>query len=344
MFFKKNFWTGKNIVFLLLVIVMLSIFPKVVNILMLFFGAYVIACALNPYVTRLMKSMKRPVAASVVMLISILSIAALFVPICVVAFKEIRAFIHTLPTKITEASHFFVNSPIYHRLADIVDKDTIIGNSTSFATGIVSQSLNITVGIAQLVVIIIALTMIVYYILADKEYLKNKFIEFFPPDMKKKAEDITFSISSKVGSYVRAQLLSLAAVGVMVAIVLVIFKVEYATLLGLISGIFDIIPILGPSVALAIILLVVYPMGIGKVLFIVAGFLLCQQISNYVIKPLLFGKMMKMHPLMIFLALFMANQFLGFWGVILSPALAATLCVLVDELYINPMNKKATDV
>jgi predicted PurR-regulated permease PerM len=46
---------------------------------------------------------------------------------------------------------------------------------------------------------------------------------------------------------------------------------------------------------------------------------------------------------MIFLALFVANQFLGFWGVILSPAIAATLCVLVDELYLNPINVKGED-
>ena len=52
---------------------------------------------------------------------------------------------------------------------------------------------------------------------------------------------------------------------------------------------------------------------------------------------------MELHPLMIFLALFLAEQFLGFWGVILSPALAATVCVLIDELYLVPMNLKAKE-
>ena len=49
---------------------------------------------------------------------------------------------------------------------------------------------------------------------------------------------------------------------------------------------------------------------------------------------------MELHPLMIFLALFLAEEFLGFWGVILSPAIAATICVLIDELYLNPINQK----
>ena len=161
--------------------------------------------------------------------------------------------------------------------------------------------------------------------------------------MKEKASDILSNISNKVGGYVRAQILSMAAVGVMMAIVLVILGIEYSTLLGLISGILDIIPILGPTIALAIIILVAYPVGIIKIVLIIAGFLLVQQISNYVVRPVLFGKLMELHPLMIFLSLFLAEQFLGFWGVILSPAIAATVCVLIDELYIIPMNLKAKE-
>ena len=52
---------------------------------------------------------------------------------------------------------------------------------------------------------------------------------------------------------------------------------------------------------------------------------------------------MELHPLMIFLALFLAEEFLGFWGVILSPAIAATICVLIDELYLNPINQKVKE-
>ena len=222
----------------------------------------------------------------------------------------------------------------------MIDFDTILGNSSNLAQGVVNQSLTFTVTVFQLIMITVALTMIVYYILVDKTYLKTKFLEFFPPDLKDKANEILTNISNKVGGYVRAQIISMAAVGIMVSIVLVIFGVEYATLLGLVSGLLDIVPILGPTIALAIIILVAYPAGLVKILLIVFGFLAVQQLSNYVVRPVLFGKLMELHPLMIFLALFLAEQFLGFWGVILSPAIAATICVLIDELYLSPINLK----
>ncbi len=341
---NKRFFTGKNVIFIGLVIILLLILPKIIGVLMLFFGAYVIACALNPYVTKLMKNMNRNAASSVVLMGSILAIIALFIPIFFVAYKEIKTFLITLPEKITDVTNFFLNTEILgQKLPEMFDPSTILGNSSTFAQGLVNQSWSFTIGIFQLVMVSVALTMIVYYILADKVYLKQKFLEFFPPDLKDKADEILSNISNKVGGYVRAQILSMAAVGIMMAVVLVILGVEYSTLLGLISGILDIIPILGPTIALAIIILVAYPAGLVKIILIIFGFLLVQQISNYVVRPVLFGKLMKLHPLMIFLALFLADQFLGFWGVILSPAIAATVCVLIDELYIIPMNLKAKD-
>lgn len=342
--FNKRFWTGKNIIFIILVVSLLLILPKIIGILMLFFGSYVLACALNPFVNKLMSKMNRTLASSVVMFSSILAIIALFIPIFFVAFKEIKTFLITLPDKIAGVTNFLLNLNINgHKIPDIVDLDAILNNSSTVAQGVVNHSLSITAGIVQAIIILVAMTMIVYYILIDKVYLKEKFLEFFPPDLKPKTQDILSTISNKVGKYVRAQILSMIAVGIMVAVVLVIFGVEYSTLLGLISGILDIIPILGPSIALAVILLVAYPLGLGKLILIVIGFLIVQQISNYVIRPLLFGKMMSLHPLMIFLALFLAQQFLGFWGVILSPAIAATICVLIDELYLKPINLKGKE-
>lgn len=340
----KSFFTGKNIIFLILVLLLLLVLPKIIGILLLFFGAYVIACALNPYVTKLMKKMNRTWASTLVLFTSIISIIALFIPIGIVAYKEIKAFLILLPNKLTDIMSFISNTEIYgHKLSDFIDTEAILGNSSSFAQGVFNHSWTLTLGAFQIVMITVALTMIVYYILVDKSYLREKFLQFFPPRLKEKASNILTTISEKVGSYVRAQILSMTAVGIMMSIILILLGVEYSTLLGLITGILDIIPILGPTIALGVIILIAYPLGIVKIVLILVGFLLVQQVSNYVVRPVLFGKLMALHPLMIFLALFLAEQFLGFWGVILSPAIAATICVLIDELYIKPMNLKACD-
>lgn len=338
----KRLWTTKNIIFSILVIALLFLLPKISGILMLFFAAYVIACAMNPYVVKLSAKMDRNAASSLVILGAIASILALFLPIFFVAYKEIKTFLLFFPQKLTNVTNYLLNATFYgHRLSDMLDLNSIMNSSSDVAKGLVDHSWSLTVGIFQLIMVSVALTMIVYYILVDKSYLKGKFIEFFPQNLKSKAEEILSAISSKVGGYVRAQILSMVAVGIMMTIGLVFLRVEYPILLGLITGILDIIPMLGPTIALAVILLVAYPLGLLKIVLIIIAFLVVQQLSNYIVRPVLFGKFMALHPLMIFFALFVSEQFLGFWGVILSPAIAATICVLIDELYIRPINQVA---
>ena len=330
----KEYFTGKNLIFLLLVIFLLFIIPKISGIILLFFAAYVIACALNPYVLKLQgKKFTRNAAAGIAVTVAVAVIFALLIPILLIAYKEISTFIMFLPQKLMAAANYVTSLSVFgYKLSDLVTFNNVAQN-------IVTQSWSITMGIFQVAIIVVALTMIIYYLLVDKDYLKKKFLEFFPPNMKDKASFILTSISTKVGGYVRAQIISMAAVGIMMMVVLMILGVDYALLLGLITGILDIIPILGPTIALGVILLVAYPLGLVKIILIVAGFLLVQQLSNYIVRPILFGKFMQLHPLMIFLALFLAEQFLGFWGVILSPAIAATICVLIDELYLAPINE-----
>jgi len=336
----KIFDNSKNLIFVILAIILLFFIPKIIGILLLFFAAYVIAAALNPSVNKLQKKMSRGLATSVVIFASIFTVVALFVPIIVIAFKEIKTFVTILPQKVELITSFLLSKTINgQNLSELINLNSIMESSPDLAHNVFSHSLNITMGAAEMCVWAFAIIMIVFYILLDKTYLRTKFLEFFPPNLKEKASSILTSITFKVGSYVRAQILSMIAVGVLVTIFMMLLGVEYSLLLGLISGILDIIPILGPTISIAVIVLVAAPLGWVKILLAVLAFLLVQQISNYMVRPFLFGKFMALHPLMVFFALFVAQQFLGIWGVILSPAIAATICVLIDELYLIPINR-----
>ncbi len=338
-----KFLSVKNVAFIVGLATLLYIMPKIVDIVLLFFAAYVFACAMDPAVEKIQTKVKnnRTVASILVVCGGILALFALFAPIIFIAFNEIKAFINTFPNKILSVANYLTDFKLYgHKIADYISLSSIMDSTPDIAQNVFSQSLNITMGIFQFFVVAVAIGMIVLYLLMDKQYLYDKFIELFPPELKERASFISTSISSKVGGYVRAQILSMAAIGIMQMLILMILGVEYPLLLGLITGILDIIPILGPVVALTVILLVAAPISIIKLLLIVITFFIIQQASNILVRPLVFGKFMKLHPLTIFLALFLAEQFLGFWGVILSPAIASTVCVLIDELYIKPINAK----
>ena len=340
----KKYINPKTLIFAALLIIVLIFSPKVSGLLMVLFASFVFAAALNPFVNKLQDKLKnRAVSAAIVVVTSVIALFALILPIIVMCYKEIELFISLMPQKAQNLYTFITNTKLYGKsLSQFIPMDNIANASTNIAQNVLNQSLNITMGVGQTIFIILALTMFIYYILVDRTYLRNKFLEFFPPDLKEKAGVILYNITSRVGNYVRAQVLSMITVGVMVTLEVALLGIDYPILLGLIAGICEIIPLLGPAIAIAILAAIAFPLGRTKIVIAVLLFLAIQQISNYVIRPFLFGKFMKLHPINIMVAIFVAEEFLGVWGVILSPAIAATICVLVDELYLTPINEKET--
>ena len=340
----KKLFNPKILIFTILIIILLLLLPKLLGLLMILFASFVLAAALNPLVNKLQKYIKnRSAASSIVVLTSITALFALILPIIVMCYKEIELFISIMPQKAANLYNFITHTKLYGKtISEMIPFENLANASTNIAQNVFNQSINITMAAAQTVFITLALTMFIYYILVDKKYLRNKFLEFFPPNLKEKAGSILYNITSKVGNYVRAQVLSMITVGVMVTIEVAILGIEYPVLLGLIAGICDIIPILGPTIAIAVIVAIAFPLGWVKIVLAIILFLAIQQISNYMIRPFLFGKFMQLHPINIMVALFVAEEFLGVWGVILSPAIAATICVLIDELYLTPINEKET--
>ena len=148
------------------------------------------------------------------------------------------------------------------------------------------------------------------------------------------------NISSKVGNYVLAQGIAMAFVGALTTIGLLILRNDHAFLLGFITCLFDIIPVVGPALAIGLGLITSASSGILYVLLTFVVYMIAQWAQNQLLRPIIFGKLLNMHPLMIIVALLISARFLGFWGVILSPAIASVICVLVDELYLNKINKK----
>ena len=101
----------------------------------------------------------------------------------------------------------------------------------------------------------------------------------------------------------------------------------------------DIIPVIGATVAVAVALYTAISGGLFYVILTFIIMMLAQWLQNQIFRPILFGKFMDTHPLLIIVSLLIGAKFMGFWGVVLAPAMASIVCVLIDELYIKPINK-----
>ena len=97
----------------------------------------------------------------------------------------------------------------------------------------------------------------------------------------------------------------------------------------------DIIPVIGPAIALVICLLVTFKAGPLTIVLVAVIFGAAQLVENNFVRPYVFGKFLDLHPLIIYFFLFLTAKYLGLIGVVFAPAIAATFVVLVEELYIK---------
>ena len=330
----------KNIIVFLIVagIVTLAIFS--LDILMMLFASFVITCAINPIIDKMEKYIPRVWSVTIVLLVMILAAVLILIPLISISVREAAGLIGQF-TNAFDNIDKFLNFKIFDRtISSLITLDSLKEPLAQGAQSLLENSITAGKWIANFLTTFFAITIMVFYFAYDEKRLKDKFIEFFAPNQKEKALNILNNISSKVGNYVLAQGIAMIFVGALTTLGLLLIHNSHAFLLGFITCIFDIIPVIGPAIAVGLGLLTSLSGGILYVLLTFIIFMVAQWAQNQLLRPIVFGKLLNMHPLVIIVALLVSAKFLGFWGVILSPAIASVICVLVDELYLNRINEK----
>lgn len=337
--FVKKFITVKNIIFFVIALLFLVFLSKVKDVAILFFASYVIACSLNPLVDKMTKKMGRSLASTIVLL-GVLTIFALFIiPLLSVGATQIKSFLSLLPEHILAVKTFLLQSPLISKstIAQL-DLGGLLSTASGFTTKFLNESINFSMEFASAIVYFFAACIIVYYFLVDKDKVKEAYCSLFPAQMKPRAGEILDTISHKIGGYMTALIVTITSVGIIMTVGLMLLGVEYAFLLGVLNAVLDIIPIVGPVIGLIVTLLVAYKMGPVTLFLIILLSIIAQWAENNLVRPYIFGKFLDLHPLIIYFFLFVTAQHLGVVGVIFAPAIAATVCVLFEELYIKNVN------
>ena len=336
----QKYITLKNIIFFVTVILFLVFISKVKDVAIMLFASYVISCSLNPYVDKIeSKFKKRSIAAATVLFGSITLLAIFLIPLLILIGEEIKTFSSSLPSYFNDLYTTIINIPFVNKMGLVhLDWQRIISSASNYTTDIFNEIISIGLNLSSALIYLIVSIIIIYYLIADKDIIKNTYLRLFPKHMRAKANDILDIISKKIGGYIFALIITLSSVGVIMALGLSIFNINYAVILGLITAILDIIPIVGPTIALVICIIATFEAGPAAIIAVIGVFAIAQLIENQFIRPYVFGKFLDIHPIMIYLFLFITAKYMGPAGIILAPAVAATACVLIEELYMKNLD------
>lgn len=200
------------------------------------------------------------------------------------------------------------------------------------ATNFSSEFLSVTLSLFSNLTTVFSLFIISIYLSLDWINIKKRLISFFPNKAEEDAVDAVAEIEQNIGQWVKGQLILMLVVGVLSYIGLTILGVRYALALAIVSGILEIIPMIGPLITAVIGGILGFSqdpvLGIG----VLALFTLIQQLENNILVPKIMQKVSGFSPLIILLALLIGSEFFGVIGALLAVPMTMILTIVLKRV------------
>ncbi|MGV1186727.1 AI-2E family transporter [Enterococcus hirae] len=281
---------------------------------------------LNPIVKLLMKiKIKRIWAVAIVLLLLVAAIIWILLSVIPSLIQQISSIASNIPDFISRVETWLNNMaqlPIFkevdinHYLNQLdISYAKII---QQFLSGI-SNSLGSLVGtIASATIVIITAPFILFYMLKDGEKMVPTVKKFFPEKRRDQIVELLGQLNKTLANYISGQAIECLFVGTFTFLGYLILGVNYAFLFGVIAGLTNLIPYLGPYLGLAPAFLVTVFNDPVKALLCCVVVLIVQQLDGNVIYPNVIGKSLKIHPLTIIIVLLVAGNIAGLIGIFLG--------------------------
>jgi predicted PurR-regulated permease PerM len=146
-------------------------------------------------------------------------------------------------------------------------------------------------------------------------------------------------IDDVLSAYIRGQLLLCFFIGTMATLALLIIDVPSALVLGLIAGLFEALPFIGPILGAIPALIVALVNEPTSAIWVAVAFFAIQQVENLILVPRISGESVKLHPAMVMVVLVVGNELAGFVGMLIAVPVTALLRDVFKYLYLRLLDE-----
>ncbi|GHA23831.1 AI-2E family transporter [Salinimicrobium marinum] len=170
---------------------------------------------------------------------------------------------------------------------------------------------------------------------------KNGLIQLVPPSKRKKAREVTDHLSTGLTKWLAGKFIAMLAVFILTAIGLIILDMPMWLTLAILAGILNFVPNFGPLAAMIPAVLIALAISPTTALIVAILYIVIQTIESSLINPQAQKKLIKIPPALIILSQIFVGAMTGIWGVIFATPLILIIIILVQDLYVDPMNNKS---
>lgn len=253
--------------------------------------------------------------------------------------REFRSLAEALPNYINILYKDIENSWLkYFKKLDSLPpklrgiKEEINKNVLGLENAIVNSIRTLTdsmVDIFTKAVNIVTVPIVTFYILKDEDLFKEKIYRMVPEKYEDDVSRLFHEMDKVFNEFIRGRLIVGAFVGIATTIVLLILKVDFALLIGIFSGLMDIIPYFGPVLGIIPGVVFAFLQKPIKALWVIILFIVIQQIENNIISPKVVGESVGIHPITVILVLIIGGSMFGILGMLLAVPFAAIFKIVL---------------
>ena len=173
-----------------------------------------------------------------------------------------------------------------------------------------------------------------FFFLKDFNLLRLAILRMFPAGpYRMRADRILQDVNSTLASYARAQIISCVLIGTVCTLGFYVIGLKYALLLGILAGVFEFVPLLGPaSLAIIAVSTAAFSDQPWRAFYVAAFLLILRGVHDYVTYPRIVRGGIHLHPVMIILSVVAGEQIAGIPGVFLAIPVVAIITVLYRNI------------
>lgn len=189
-------------------------------------------------------------------------------------------------------------------------------------------------GVVEVVVVFGLAPILGFYLLVDLPRTRRLALDLTPPRYRDELTLVAQNLTTALSGFVRGQLLVSLFVGVLSSLVLFFLDVPFWLIIGMASGVLNLVPFVGPFAGATLAAFVSLIEGdLTKALIAIAAFTIIQQLDNHLITPLVQRARVKLSPVVIVLALLMGGSLAGLLGVLIAVPTFASFRIVAGHLW-----------
>ena len=320
------------------------------SVLAPFFLSIALAYILDPLVDRLQtKGLSRTVAVLALIIPSLLGIAALCIFLIPAAFRQTGELLNAIPVlvqrlaewlQVVQARLASVDVPIVEDMVsriEAIDSQAIVAffQERQEALGTWGWETAIGLGrglgsVATILGYVVLTPVLTFYLIRDWDIVVRRLSGLVPPARRDVIVGFVSECDHLVSRYMRGQLTVAFIIGVLTGVGLALARFQYAGTIGLIAGVFSIVPFLGIIVTLIPATFIALVSGNVLISLLKVGvvFAVIQVLDGSLISPRIVGDSVGIHPVLVVLAMSLGGFFFGVVGLLIAVPAAAVLKLL----------------